>query len=155
MKRTLSTAIIVIGLVVAALPALAATSTVTLGDDNKFKPANVSVAVGDTVKFVWNGGFHDVTFADGQKSGAPVGDVGTTFSRTFSTAGSYAYVCTVHEALGMKGTVTVGAAASTSSTGSSSSQLPRTGPEDTLVPLAGGLLALVGLAMYVKTRTQA
>lgn len=152
MKRVIATAVLIVGLIVLALPALAATSTVTLTADNIFKPGTISVATGDVVKFVWDGGFHDVTFADGQKSGAPVGDVGATFSRTFSAAGTFAYVCSVHEALGMKGAITVGAAGATGTTGSQN--LPLTGPEDSLIPIAGALLALAGVVMFKRARSQ-
>lgn len=152
MKRVIATAVLIVGLIVLALPALAATSTVTLTADNIFKPGTISVAAGDTVSFVWDGGFHDVTFSDGQKSGAPVGDVGTKYNRTFSSAGTFAYVCSVHEALGMKGAITVGAATTTASSGSQS--LPLTGPEDSLIPIAGALLALAGVVMFKRARSQ-
>ncbi len=152
MKRVIAIAVLVTGVLVLALPVVAATSTVTLTADNAFKPGTITVGAGDAVKFVWDGGFHDVTFADGQKSGAPVGDVGTTFSRTFTAAGTFAYVCTVHEALGMKGTITVGAAAASGGTGST--QLPLTGPEDAFVPIVGGLLALAGVVMFKRARSQ-
>lgn len=133
---------------------LAATKTVKLTVDNQFTPASTTVAVGDTVEFVWDGGFHDVSFADGVNSGTPVGDVGTKYSRTFNEAGTFAYVCTVHEALGMKGTVTVTAAGGGgggSAGGGGSQALPLTGPEDSILPLAGLLLALVGAVVFVRT----
>jgi plastocyanin len=48
---------------------------------------------------------HNVVF---KTAGAPtdIGSVGTG-SRTFSTPGTYAYVCGPHEAAGMKGQVVV------------------------------------------------
>ena len=48
---------------------------------------------------------HNVTFDDGETSG----DQGTGhYQRTFATAGSYAYHCTIHGAKLMSGTITVG-----------------------------------------------
>ena len=68
-------------------------------------PADISVAVGDTVTWSWDG-FHNVAFEnDGPRSGEAV-DVGT-FQHTFDEAGTFAYVCEVHESTGMVGTVAV------------------------------------------------
>lgn len=142
----------------------AAGSSVKLTADNTFQSASVSVAAGDTVNFVWEGGFHDVTFADGVGSGAPVGDVGTTYSRTFDTAGSFAYVCTIHQAMGMVGTVTVAAAGAPSAgttpaatggaaeTGGAAGALPFTGPEASLLPILGAAMAAGGAMMLLRLR---
>ncbi|MDH5421098.1 MAG: plastocyanin/azurin family copper-binding protein [Acidimicrobiia bacterium] len=149
----------VAGLMLLAVPALAATKTVKLTADNKFVAATTSISVGDSVTFTWDGGFHDVVFADGQKSGAPVGDVGTTYTRTFSAAGTYNFVCTVHEALGMKGSITVAAPAGGGGTTSGGSNtgaqnLPSTGPEDTVLPALGVGLIAVGAVWYVRSRAE-
>ena len=45
---------------------------------------------------------HGITFADGTKSATQTTG---TYARTFATAGTYAYECTVHS--GMTGSVTV------------------------------------------------
>jgi len=157
MKR-ITISLFVAGLMLVAIPVWAATQEVTLTADNQFQAANVSVASGDTVRFVWNGGFHDVVFADGQSSGAPVGDVGATYSRTFSQAGTYAYVCSVHEALGMKGSVAVvaaGGGGNDTNTNTGSQTLPLTGPEDTILPVLGGLIMLTGAVLFRRVRKQA
>ena len=154
MKR-ITISLFVVGLMLIAIPAIAATTKVTLTADNQFQASSVSIATGDAVQFVWNGGFHDVVFADGQKSGVPVGDVGTTYSRTFSAAGTYGFICTVHESLGMKGTVTVAAAGSGGNDTSGTQTLPFTGPEDTVVPVLGGAMMLAGAVMFRKVRKQA
>ena len=71
-----------------------------------FSPAEVTVAVGDTVTWTNNDpAGHDVT-ADSFSSGDPGGLAeGDTFEHTFEEAGSFDYVCTVHP--GMEGTVVV------------------------------------------------
>jgi plastocyanin len=71
-----------------------------------FEPAEVTVAVGDTVTWTNNDSVaHDVT-ADSFSSGEPGGMAGgDTFEHTFEEAGSFDYVCTVHP--GMDGTVVV------------------------------------------------
>ncbi len=73
-------------------------------EDNSFGPATLTVAVGDTVTWTWNGANrHSVTFDDGTTS--PTQSSGT-FLRVFSSAGTYPYHCVVHGAA-MSGTVTV------------------------------------------------
>lgn len=74
---------------------------------SSFSPRNVTIQAGDTVTWVNdNQGLHNVSAADGSfRSGNPAGSF--TFSHTFPAAGSFPYVCEVHEALGMTGTVTV------------------------------------------------
>jgi|SRR5918999_158620 amicyanin len=71
-----------------------------------FEPAEVTVAVGDTVTWTNNDSVpHDVTadsFSSGEAGGMAGGD---TFEHTFEEAGSFDYVCTVHP--GMDGTVVV------------------------------------------------
>ena len=80
-----------------------ATNSVTV-DNNFFTPANIQVSPGTTVTWSWVGGVtHNVTFTDG---GTNSGDRSSgSFSRTFSTAGTFNYSCTLHG--GMNGSVTV------------------------------------------------
>jgi plastocyanin len=79
--------------------------TVTVAN-NLFNPASLSVPVNGTVTWQWNSGgvAHNVTFQDGTVSGDRTSG---SFPRTFSAAGTYPYVCTLHAAEGMTGTVTV------------------------------------------------
>lgn len=165
------------GTAMMAAPSLAAGPTVTLTATNLFEPGNVTVEQGDTVTFTWAGGFHDVTFSDGTSSGTPVGIDGTTYSRTFDSAGTFDYVCTIHESSGMVGSVTVnagaGATATTAapaaettattaaaaapadgSTSASSAAVaqPFAGPEKSLLPAAGLALVLAGFAMRLRLR---
>jgi plastocyanin len=79
--------------------------TVTV-QNNNFSPSSAAVAVNGTVVWQWNSGgvAHNVTFADPGIPGS--GDrTSGTFERTFSTAGSFAYQCTIHA--GMTGSVNV------------------------------------------------
>ena len=60
-----------------------------------FGPATLTVAVGTTVSFVNNdGSTHIVHFADGADSGRLA--LGASWTRTFTAAGEYPYVCTIH-----------------------------------------------------------
>lgn len=78
----------------------------TVGN-NFFSPTSLTVPVGTTVTWVWNPGgtnhnvtFDDVTHSPTQASG--------TWPRTFTTAGTFAFHCTIHGAAIMSGTITVG-----------------------------------------------
>lgn len=86
--------------------ARAANVTVNVGGVS-FSPKNVTIQVGDTVTWTNNNtGFHNVAANDGSfRSGDP--DDQFTFSHTFQSAGTFGYVCEVHEFMGMTGTVTV------------------------------------------------
>jgi plastocyanin len=85
----------------------AKTSTVTM-KNIQFNPKAVSVPAGGTVKWTNDDSVgHDVTAAS-FKSGSPGGMTpGDSFSHTFKKAGTYKYVCTIHKASGMTGTVIV------------------------------------------------
>lgn len=105
-------------------------NTVDMTDDLTFEPADITVAVGDTVTWENVGTVpHTVTaygdqipdgaafFASGGYSSAQAardgypgdGEIpgGETYSHTFDTAGTYEYFCVPHEGAGMTGTVTV------------------------------------------------
>ena len=110
----------------AATPALAQAKTVdvTMKQSPKmlFVPGTVTIKAGDTVK--WTNPYnisHTVTFdpakaAVAANAALPAGvepfDSGAieeegTFSHTFTVKGTYKYVCTYHEAMGMVGSVIV------------------------------------------------
>lgn len=74
--------------------------------NNLFDPATIEVPVNSTVTWAWNSGGveHNVTFQTGPSSGNLSSG---SFPRTFQTAGTYAYVCTIHQAQGMSGVVNV------------------------------------------------
>ncbi len=90
-----------------ATPALPVAATVDVLDSNHFVPANVTIAAGGTVTWIWEGnGLHDLTSA--QFPSDPAGAKFTgQYSFRFAQAGTYNYSCAVHEYLGMRGTVVV------------------------------------------------
>ena len=109
-----------------ATPALAAGKTVEVSMKNNpkgvFVPATVNISVGDTVNWTNPGVItHTVTFDPAQAATAsnvalPAGvapfgsenmEEDATFSHTFTVKGTYKYVCKMHEAMGMVGTVIV------------------------------------------------
>jgi uncharacterized protein (TIGR03118 family) len=96
---------------------LAATVNVNIIDFG-FQPANVTIKVGDTVKWTNTGSFAHTSTSGTTTGGAPHPDglwdsgslfTGGTFSHPFTKAGTFPYYCTPHFT-SMVGTVTVQAA---------------------------------------------
>jgi len=72
----------------------------------KFVPETLTVAVGTTVTWTNEDTVqHNVTADDGTFDSGPIAP-GGTFSFTFTTAGTYAYKCTIHQP-DMVGTIIV------------------------------------------------
>jgi plastocyanin len=70
-----------------------------------FSPASVTVKVGETVTWTnKDSTTHTVTADKGEFSSDPLSK-GTTFTATFTTAGTYTYHCSIHPT--MTGTVIV------------------------------------------------
>ena len=91
----------------------------------KFEPANFTVVPGDTVRFTQTTATpHNVEFravpAGTNLGAARMGPFLTTAGATYDVVidarfatGAHDYVCTPHEAMGMKGTITVAPASAT------------------------------------------
>ena len=93
----------------AATAAVAAqTFTVTVGGNtNTFSPNSLTIHVGDTVTWKNVGGFHNVAATDGSFRNGDASQSAWTFSHTFNSAGTVNYVCEIHQAMGMTGSITV------------------------------------------------
>ena len=148
----------------------ASDATVTIADF-QFTPATITIHVGDTVTWVNNGpSAHTATANDGSFN-TGVLQKGHSASHTFTTAGTFTYICMIHPF--MHGTVvvlanttsttttpsttpttttppasTTPAPASTSTAG----ELPRTGFAVTAIVLAGLLLTGIGVALRRSAR---
>jgi plastocyanin len=85
-----------------------------------FTPANLTIHVGDTVRWVWGSPGHSVVsgtdgnadnrFCSPSDSGCanpPLSNQGATYEHTFAHAGTFPYYCSVHFSFGMTGTITV------------------------------------------------
>ena len=99
--RTLLAALLVAGSATAVLPAPAAQAAAThqvLMSGYAFSPRTLTITAGDTV--TWTNrdqAPHDVKTTSGPASiHSPMLSKGGTWSHTFTTAGTYGYVCTVH-----------------------------------------------------------
>ena len=90
--------------VTGSLPASA--SVLGGASGNAFAPATVVIATGGSVGWTLGPNTHNVTFdaATGAPAGVPNGSA-VTVSRAFTTAGDFAYQCTIHA--GMTGRVVV------------------------------------------------
>jgi plastocyanin len=109
-----------------------------------FSPGTSSVHVGDTITWTNNDiAAHTATANDGSFDTGTI-NKGKSASHTFTKAGTFAYICSIHPS--MHGTVTVAAAGSTPSTSASS---PGTGSSPTTAPTpsssSGGNLPHTGL----------
>ena len=103
-KLTLALAAIAL-LAVLAVPALAATKSVTVGD-TFFKAKSLTVSKGTTVKWVWRGKLpHDVRVKSGPSKFRSTVKQKGTYAKTLSRAGTYRIYCSIHP--NMKQTITV------------------------------------------------
>jgi plastocyanin len=99
-----------------------ASASVNMTDANQFQPTTLSVTAGTTVTWTNSGTVQHTVTDDPTKAvnaadaslpsgvaawdSGPV-DGGQTFSHTFTTPGTYKYLCIPHESLGMVATITV------------------------------------------------
>jgi plastocyanin len=89
----------------AAVPALAGTTKVKVGDDF-FSPKSKTVSKGAKVTFVWTGKApHNVTGVTGPATFRSAIKTKGSYTRTFKKAGTYRILCTIHA--GMKMTLKV------------------------------------------------
>lgn len=103
-------------------PSEAGVTTVTMTDDDMFKPATVTIAAGTTVRWV-NSSKDEHTVTNDARVANTAGDVsipsgakafnsgkikpGGTFEQKFTIPGTYKYVCEPHQEMNMKGTIVV------------------------------------------------
>src|SRR5829696_9191816 len=108
----------------AAAQAAPSKATIKGTAENKWDPADATVKPGGTVTFeVAGGATHPVLSGDGSDTAGDdrfdasdcgleqMTKVGDSCQVKFPKAGSYPYFCQIHVSLGMKGVITVGAAA--------------------------------------------
>jgi plastocyanin len=143
-------------LVLATAPVRGADHSVAI-QDFAFGPADLTVAVGDTVTWTNNDSApHTVTSSSGPTS-FDSGNLATggTFSFTFDTAGTYAYFCEIHP--DMTGTITVTAAAATTAPSASAvpnaaTDAPVTGAPALVLGVIALLVMVVGLGGVIAHR---
>ncbi len=79
-----------------------------------FSPSAVTINTGDSIQWVLGGGSHTTTSGTGSSDpqvgvlwDAPLNSLHTSFTRRFTSVGTFPYFCRPHEFFGMKGTITV------------------------------------------------
>ncbi len=90
-----------------------------------FSPSSVTIAAGGSVKFINDDDRDHTATGTGGSFDSGIMASGATFTKTFSTAGTYSYLCLLHP--DMTGTVTV--------TGSGGTAPPTTAPPPTSSPV--------------------
>ena len=109
----LSHLLVALCLLAAPVVARAAEVIITV-TDYSFTPSDVTIGVGDTVKWQWLDGVHTTTSGAGD-SDPNAGGLWDqmlfagqeSLSHTFTAPGEYPFFCRFHEALNMKGSVSV------------------------------------------------
>jgi plastocyanin len=102
MKRLLALLLAVAVCAALAVPALAGTRAVKVGDNyfvKKGKPSTVTIHRGSSLRFEWQGRTpHNVVVAHGpQTFRSPVKTSGS-YTRRFTKSGKYLLLCTIHPA---------------------------------------------------------
>jgi plastocyanin len=108
MRKTITAmAAIAVAGATAVAPSLGASTKTVSIKDNRFVPKSVTVAKGTAIRWVWKGrSLHNVAVATGPSSFRAGTRKKGHFTHTFTKAGIYQIVCTVH-APDMRMTVTV------------------------------------------------
>jgi len=109
----LGVGILGLGLAMALPPAAGAATQIVQVSNFAFTPADITVAPGDTVRWVWVSGIHTTTSGDNCTANglwsAPLDAAHPVFERVFDgPSGTNSYFCTPHCMFGMVGSVTVG-----------------------------------------------
>lgn len=94
----------------ASAPAQADTFEVTANPNNTFAPNQLSITEGDSVTFRNGGGAHNVHFEEDVDAAFPPSQDAWSFTRTYSTPGTYRFFCDAHGGRGgldMAGVVVV------------------------------------------------
>jgi plastocyanin len=91
--------------------------TVAATPDIAFNPSPANIVPGGSVTFAFGSVAHNVFFdsVPGAPADIPGSNAGNSVSRTFASAGTYAYSCHIHP--GMRGSIVVGTASPTSTGG--------------------------------------
>ena len=119
--------------------------------DLAFEPAEVTVTAGGSVTWTNTGvAPHTATAEDGSFDSATL-DSGATFTQTFETPGTFAYICQIHP--DMRGTVDVVAAEPPAPAAATLPAPTRTaGPDSPLTPGTILAVALVSIAVVLFAR---
>src|SRR3954454_19783430 len=102
-RKLVAAAVTVAAVAVTAVPAHAGATKTVAVKNNAFAPGTVSIKKGGKVTWKWTQGGvpHNVTPSSGAAGSATSSKKGFTFSKTFTKAGTFKYVCTIHSSMKM------------------------------------------------------
>ena len=88
------------------------TVTVDVGPGTVFRPYEVDIVSGTTVRWVWRDGGHNVVVDERPQESewrghGTIEDTGFVYEHEFTVEGTYRYYCSPHRAQGMTGTIHV------------------------------------------------
>jgi len=120
-----------------------------------YEPADLEIAVGTTVNFVWESDNHNIVVDsqpdgagwEGTEGGASVTyDTGHEYSHTFETTGTYDYFCQPHVGAGMEASIEV--VESLSGGGESSGPVLPQSAKTLAVATTAAMLSVLSLAYF-------
>jgi len=154
--RKLAFALVVAGtLAIGAQVAIAASVSMV---DSAFRPANITVEVGETITWTNDGALLHTATADDGSFDTGILDPGQSDSVTIDDPGSYPYYCTLHGApggVGMAGTITVTqAGGGGGGNGGGNGGLPQTASPLPLLAAAGLVLLVGGILLGRRARSR-
>jgi plastocyanin len=90
-----------VGAAVAVVPAQAVSSKTVSVKNNAFSPKTVKISKRGKVVWKWTQGGvpHNVTPANGSAGSKTSSKKGFAYSKTFRKAGTFRYVCTIHDSM--------------------------------------------------------
>jgi plastocyanin len=108
----IATVVIVAALlfVTAPVPGISQTLHVVVSSGMTFTPPDLTINVGDTVRWENQSGFHNVVADDGSFTNGPASTSAWTYDRVFTTVGDFRYYCVIHGGpggVGMSGIIRV------------------------------------------------
>jgi plastocyanin len=100
-RKLIAGAVVVTAAAAAVVPAQAASTKTVAVKNNAFAPGSVSIKKGDTVAWRWTQGGvgHNVTPAKGGAGSRTTSKKGYTYTKKFTKAGTFTYVCTIHPSM--------------------------------------------------------
>ncbi|HEX6026330.1 MAG TPA: plastocyanin/azurin family copper-binding protein [Solirubrobacter sp.] len=103
MRRTFAAVAVATAAGLAVAPAHAGTTKTVSVKNNAFSPKTVSIKKGDKVAWKWTQGGveHNVTPANGGRGSRTTSKKGYRYTKSFSRAGTFRYVCTLHSSMKM------------------------------------------------------
>jgi plastocyanin len=96
--------------VTAPVPGISQTLHVVVSSGFTFTPADLTIDVGDTVRWQNQSGFHNVVSDDGSFTNGSASSSAWTYTRVFTSVGDFRYYCDVHGSpggVGMSGIIRV------------------------------------------------